>query len=494
MLFLNNLIKNFKNNELEKSMTLITHFLIENKYEKHSIEKVTKLCLEKKCYYLLYQIFFSISLHFFRLNNLELTINYLNRSILTFKNFKHCDFFLIDQNVNSLCSIIASKFSTKIQSSVSFKKSILVQVCHTHYVKNESAIIRALFLTLFTHYNSKLFEIFVVITDIPAKLNPNLQKITKRLNSLGINLIESKKQTTSEYVLDIINKTSSLPLDLLVATCLDNAQSNIFCRSLVNIKKIAICYGYHAVHTNDSFDFNITPHKEMLEYLTSNTVYVNSSVKRKRVTESSYSSNIKIDSRNNNEFRVLFAGRFEKLKSKPTLDLITNLCMITNITIFIVGVAPELFSKYLKEITLKKRNKIKIFDRCLNYFEIIKNCHVAIDTFPFGGSGTLFDFSLARIPIITFQKKPKFLYSFDEYSHSRCLDFPQELVFNSPQSKSLIPFINKLKDDRQYCRKLGIECSDMLYNQTRDANAITKDYEEIFMKLIDNKNPVDSDL
>ena len=74
------------------------------------------------------------------------------------------------------------------------------------------------------------------------------------------------------------------------------------------------------------------------------------------------------------------------------------------------------------------------------------------------------------------------------------MDFPQELVFNSPQSKSLIPFINKLKDDRQYCRKLGIECSDMLYNQTRDANAITKDYEEIFMKLIDNKNPVDSDL
>lgn len=493
-----NLIKVFSNltnkNKLEKAHSLITQYLTENKYGKHSIDEVIKACLENKSYYLLNQTFFSISLHFYRLNNLELTLNYLNRSILTFKKFKNCDFFLIDQNVNSLCSIIASNFSIKIKSSVSYKKNILVQVCHTHFVKNESAIIRALFLTLFTHYNSKLFEIMLVITDVPTRLNSNLQKITKRLHKLGIKLIESKKKAIGEYTLDIIDKASALPFDLLVATCLDNAQSNIFCRSLINVKKIAINYGFHAVHTNDSFDFNITPHKEMLEYLAPNSSYVNSSVKRRRFPKHSLRANLKINSVNDHQFRVLFAGRFEKLKSLPTLQLISALSIIENIKLIIVGVSSDIIIKYLDKTTSCNKNKIQIFDRCSNYLEIAKVCDVAIDTFPCGGSASLFDLSLAKIPIITFKKKPPFLYSFDEYSHSRSLNFPKELVFNSPKSKLLIPFINKLKNDRQYCRKLGIECSDMLYNQTRDARVITKDYEEIFMKVIDNKILVDSDL
>jgi hypothetical protein len=298
--------------------------------------------------------------------------------------------------------------------------------------------------------------------------------------------VDSSKEDPYEYAADIAKKATELNIKILIATCLDNASSLIFTYAVRNARKISIVFGTPCVHTNEDFDLAITTHKTTLKYLPCKGKYINTlttSLFENPVSQSIYS---KSSNELQGRFAILIYGRTEKIISKPILNLLTRLLNSNKkIKIRILGANPTDVKARLTHLSKTQLNRVEIFDRSIDYFSRLKACDLAIDTFPNGGGQSIFDIVSLSIPIITFSNNPNFFISFNEYSFSNSLTLPKELIFSSPSSRKIVPFINKLSKDREFCYELGKKCFKLLSKQTRNATDIVKQYEKEYLRLLD---------
>ena len=434
---------------------------------------------------LIKDFYLTLSLHYLEKEEFTKVIDSASRCIDTYRKFAKKDFYTYDPSVNSICKMISNRIACNVNNRTDNRVGIVYQICHTHH-SNYPAIIHALDLTLFKFHNRSIFQVYAVVTDKPNATNNNFEKLKSRLHKRGITIVDSSKEDPYEYVTDIVQKTAELNIKILIATCLDNSSSLIFTYAVRNTKKISIIFGTPSVHTNEDFDLAITPHKMALKYLPCEGKYINTSTSSLIENPVSKSIHSRISNKILSRFVILIYGRTEKVISKPILNLFTRLLNNNKkINIRILGANPTDVKARLTHLSKTQLNRVEIFDRSIDYFSRLKACDLAIDTFPNGGAQSIFDIVSLSIPIITFSNKPNFFISFNEYSFSNSLTLPKELIFSSPSSRKIVPFINKLSKDRELCYELGKKCFKLLSKQTRNATDIVKQYEKEYLRLLD---------